>query len=207
MGGDENDAVGGHLGQQVAQPYTLFGVQPGGGFVKNQQLGVTQQGGGQEQTLLHAAGVGGKPFVQLGRKVHGRSHAIHLGRDGFAGQFFQCRHVGQKAPAGIAVIQPLLLGHKTEYLAKGTLSAGHRLPLKQHLPHVRQQIACDNVHQRTFPRSVWPQQSIDAGAQRQIYFPQRGFLSVIFVNSLKLQFHGSSFGLFQVTSTNLSFPA
>lgn len=66
---------------------------------------------------------------------------------------------------------------------------------------------CDNVHQRTFSRSVWPQQSIDAGAQRQIYFPQRGFLSVIFVNSLKLQFHGSSFGLFQVTSTNLSFPA
>ena len=65
MGGHQDDAVLGKFGQKLAQAHPLLGVKACGGFVQDEQLRLAQQGAGQKEPLLHAAGVGGEALVQL----------------------------------------------------------------------------------------------------------------------------------------------
>ena len=58
MGGEQHNAVRPQLRDQLPEADPLLGVQSGGGLVQNQQLGPVEQGLGDSQPLLHAAGVG-----------------------------------------------------------------------------------------------------------------------------------------------------
>lgn len=127
----QNDAVLRHAGQQRAQAHALARVKAGGRLVQNQQPGVAQQGGGQQQALLHAAAVRRQPLIELVGQVDGRGHARDLAGHGGARNFFQRGHVGQKAAAGVAVVQALLLRHIAEHAAERNAVRGAAAP--QHL--------------------------------------------------------------------------
>ena len=128
------------------QPDPLLGVQSGGGLVQNQQCGVSQQGRPQQQPLLHAAGIGRKPFVQFPGQIHRRRHPVHLGGGIGAADLLQRGHVGQEPPSGVAVVQSLLLGHVAQYPAEGHAPGGAAVP--QHPAGIRRQGAGDDVDQR-----------------------------------------------------------
>ena len=100
----QNDAVLCHAGQQLAQAHALLGVKAGGRLVQNQQLGVAQQGSGQQKALLHAAAVRRKPLVELVSQVDGRGHARHLAGHGGARDFLQRCHVSEEAAACVAFV-------------------------------------------------------------------------------------------------------
>ena len=163
MGGYQNDAVGGHLGEQGAQAHALLGVKTGGGLVQNQQLGVAEQRRGQQQPLLHAAGIGGQALVQLGREIDRRSHAVNLGRDYFARQFFERGHVSEKPAAGVAVVQPLLLGHIPEHASEADAPRGLAAP--EHLARIRRQRAGNDADQRALARAVRAKKAVEAGSE------------------------------------------
>ena len=159
----QNDAVLCHAGQQLAQAHALLGVKAGGRLVQNQQLGVAQQGSGQQQALLHAAAVRRQPLVELVGQVDGRGHARDLAGHGGARDLLQRGHVGEKAATGVAVVQALLLRHIAEHAAERNAVRGAVAP--QHLARIGGQSAGDDADQRAFARAVRPQKAIQARAE------------------------------------------
>ncbi len=64
MGTQKNDPTAGQAGEQRAKAYALGGIESSGRLIDNQEFGVVEQGLGDADALLHAAGIGNdKAFV------------------------------------------------------------------------------------------------------------------------------------------------
>ena len=77
VAGDEDRAAGcGTIPQQVAKPADALRVEPVAGFVEHQDGWVTQQRGGDAESLPHAEGVGAHAAVGRAAQVHGLEHRV-----------------------------------------------------------------------------------------------------------------------------------
>ena len=51
---DNDRLVGGHIGNQLPHIVLLVGIEPVGGLVEDQDLGIMEDGGGKTDTVLEA---------------------------------------------------------------------------------------------------------------------------------------------------------
>ena len=76
MGGDDDGLIRGHAADQPAHRMLLVGVEPVGGFVQHQHVGIVQDRLGQADPAAKALGQGLDRLVQ---------HALKLGSGDGAG--------------------------------------------------------------------------------------------------------------------------
>ena len=67
VGGENDDAFAGEFREQVAEAHALFGIEAGGGFVDDEQLGIVEQSLRDADALLHASGIAAqRAFADIG---------------------------------------------------------------------------------------------------------------------------------------------
>ena len=104
MGGQKYQPVLGHLRKEIAETDPLLRVKAHRGFVKNQKMGIAQDGLCNSHPLALTTGERADfcflLFLQVG--------TLDSGGDGLltVGDSFQCRHVVQKLPDRQLVKQP-----------------------------------------------------------------------------------------------------
>ena len=69
MGGQDDDDMFTDFTQEVMKADLLLGIQTGGGFVHDDELGVADEGLGDAEALFHAAGVAAEFFVPDSEQV------------------------------------------------------------------------------------------------------------------------------------------
>ena len=188
MGGEQDDLVQGHAGDEVAHHNALPGVQPRRGLVQHQNVRVVQHGLGQQQPLLHAAGQGPgglAPHLLQGQQAQQLPHPL-LGA--CFGHPPQGGHVIQKPLTGKAGVEGLLLGHIAQLGPETAAHPAHILPIQENVTLRGGQIAGEDVQKGTFARPVGAQQAVDALFQGETHPPQGLLVPVVFLDILKAQF-------------------
>jgi hypothetical protein len=75
--GEDDDAVLPELAEQVEEAHALGGVEPRGRLVDDHQLGAAEQGDGDAEALLHAAGVAAELLAAHVPEVHLAEECLH----------------------------------------------------------------------------------------------------------------------------------
>lgn len=175
---DDHDAVGQALhllqvvrgvDQRLAGPLELLQVledgiaalrvDPGGGLVEQQHVGVVYQRTGDVQTPLHVPAEGGGP---LARAV-GRSHLRQrLGRalvEPCTGQTIERAEEAHVVPCGQLVVQRQFLRHQAEAPPGGIGVGAHRGTGDGDAAGIGLGGAADHAHSRALAGTVGPQQA------------------------------------------------
>ena len=100
---------GWQTGDQLADLVDAGGVQPVGGLVQDEELGLSQQGHGQTQPLLHAQGIG--PRLLAGGV--GQAHGIQGLVDAGCAQMLDPAHDVEVLPSGQVTVEGGLLDQGT----------------------------------------------------------------------------------------------
>ena len=185
MRGQDDGALATHASNQLAELGGLFRVQPDGGFVEDQHLGVVQQGLRQADALPVAFGQ--RPYVHAGDRTEGEF--LHDAVDAVgpirAAQALQLADEVEIAADFHLGIQGNVLRHVAQPTADGEGLAQHAVA--GHLGRARcgRQDAGQNAHGRRFAGPVRPEQSDDLaggdgethvrnGAEGPVQFGQAG---------------------------------
>ena len=182
----------GHRGDEVAQPHPLFGVQPGGGLVQNQQLGVPQQGLGDAQPLPHPPGEAADPPAGVLAQVHLFQKLRHPAVQLFPGelQALYRGHVPQKLVRPERGVQRRGLGLEPQHLPVAGAQGVRVLAVPQHAAPGGPQNPRHHVDQGGFPGAVGPQQAVHPLLQGKGDVVQRCFMGVLLGQFPHFQFHG-----------------
>lgn len=163
----QNNPVVCEFGESRAQTHALFRVEARSRLVHNEKLRVAQKRCSGQKPLLHAAGVRREALVELRFQMHERGRALHFLRRVRAGQLFQRREVEQKAAAGKAVVEALLLRHVAEHAAEARAETHDIFAVPQYLAARSIKVASDDVHHRAFARTVRPEQAVQTRPERE----------------------------------------
>ena len=191
VGGEDHDLILADAGDEVAQHNPLARVKPGGRFVQDQDGRVVEQRLGQQQPLLHAAGIAAHPRPALVGQLDAFKRAARgLGRR-LAGHAFEGGDIFEVFLPGEKIVQRRLLRRYAEH---GAVSGPQR---KQIPPAVerpafgRPQRAAQNVHQGAFARAVRPEQPIDARGKGVAEIDQRPGFAIPLAQMLRRERGGS----------------
>ncbi len=180
MGGEQHRFFPGKLLKQLPEPHPLLRVQPGGGLVGNDDLGVVEQCLGNSQAALHTAGKGFDLFPGLLCQVH----LLQKQLDPPVPQGFF--HTG-KHPQ---IIQGLKDGHgRVQGKFLGQIACDfpdlsglrNRDPVYGDLPAFGGKQRAKGFHQSGFPRPVSPQQTEHTLGNRKAHVTERFLFSIALV--------------------------
>ena len=108
---------------------------------------------------------------------------------------------GQKAAAGVAVVQALLLRHIAEHAAER--DAPRRAAAPQHLARIGGQPAGNDADQRAFARAVRPQKAIQARAEGERHPGQSLFGFRLTLSAAVQKRGGQQIGFAQIVQCKL----
>jgi hypothetical protein len=169
----EDDHVGGDVGEQVVEADALFRVEAGGGLVDDDQLGIAEQRLGDAEALPHAAGEAAEMVLAHGMEVD----AVQERVDGPAPR----RRVDD-ALQSREVVEEILGRHlrvDAEVLRQVAEDLAHRVLVAQHVDLAAGQAAQrraagvgilqrrERSHQRRLAGAVGAEQAEHAGRNRQ----------------------------------------
>lgn len=107
MGGQEHGPPLTGVGDQLAEPHALFGVQADGRLVEDEERGVADQGGGQRGPLARPAGQLPQPLSAYVGEPDLVQYAPHLAVPGGAvGELLEDRHVVDELEGGEVGMEP-----------------------------------------------------------------------------------------------------
>jgi hypothetical protein len=105
---------GGEGMQQAAEDHGGVDVEAGEGFVEDEEFGVVEQGGEQEDFLAHALGVGGERGVAIVPEADEAEEFVHFGFEDAAGKAAQAAGELEVFAAAEVGIEVGLLGDVAE---------------------------------------------------------------------------------------------
>ena len=164
---------------QVPKPHPLPGVQPGGWLVQDQQLRITQHGGGDAHPLKHAAG----ELAQLPPGVVGQAHGVQEFLDPpvrlFPRNPLERRRIAEELPGGIAGVIAELLGQVAKDAPVGLPQCEDVLPVPQNLSPGREEKCGEHLDEGGLPRAVGGQEAVDTRREGKGDVLQGGEIAVL----------------------------
>jgi hypothetical protein len=130
--GQDHDAVAGQVGEQVAEPDALFWIEPHGGFVDDQQLGIVQQRLGDADALFHTARIAAQRSFAGIDEVHHLEKLVDPAAGGAAVEPFDCGDILQKLQCIQVGADAKILGQVSQNGAQVRRAACDILAIPQH---------------------------------------------------------------------------
>ena len=175
--------------QNVAKVDPLFGVQPRGRLVQNQNIRVIEQCLGDAQPAAHSAGKGPDLFIAGLLQTDHMQQFLNLRHGLGAGHPFQHSHIQKEITGTVLRISDKILGQITQFIPVCRPQRVNRDSIQTHLPGSRLQDAANHPQQGCFPRPIGPQQAINAGFQHSRDPCHRRVSSELLAQIFKQQLH------------------
>ncbi len=116
---EDDLAAVGECAQQAAEHERGGDVETGEGLVEDEDFGIVEQGGGEQNFLTHALGVGGERLVAIVPEPEGAEELVHLGLEHGARNSAEAAHQLQVFAAREMGVEVRLFGHVADALLEG----------------------------------------------------------------------------------------
>jgi hypothetical protein len=192
VGAEDDDHVLADLAEQVEEAVALGRVEAGGGLVDDDEAGAAEQGDGDAEALLHAAGEAADGLLadrgEVGLLEQGGDLGAALAADGDA---LQDREVLEDGLGGEVGVEAELLREVAELAAELGLLFEHVDVAEADAAAVGVLQGGDRAHERRLAGAVGAEQAEHAGGDREVDALQRAHAVGVGLGELAdLQFHG-----------------
>ena len=173
-------AAAGQRAQQSAQHERGGDVQAGEGLVEDEDFGIVQQRGGEENLLAHALGVRRQRRVAVVPEREGAEEFVHLGFEDAARHAAQPAHQLEILAAGEVRVEVGLLRHVADAPLEGGEILVHAASAVEDLTFGRLDQPGQHLHRGALAGSVGPEVAEDfAGLHRKADLADGGRVVVI----------------------------
>ncbi len=185
MGRQDDHDVLADAGQKVEEAVAFFGVEAGGRFVDDDQLGIAQQGLGDAETLAHAAGEAGQRLVAHVPEIDlVQQAAHHVIAFGAVGQALEHGEVVEHGIGRDARIDAEVLGQISEAFAQ-LFRLGNDVDIAEgDAARGRGLERGDAAHQARLAGAVGAKQAEHPGGQVQRHAVQRTHAVAVNMNQI-----------------------
>jgi len=187
MGGQNDDAVPGELGDQIAEADALSGVKARRGLVQNEDAGITEHGLGDAQPLAHTAGEGTDLLGGCIRQIHRFQQLPNALLAVLLGDAFQNAHIPHEFQHGEVPVKLGILGQIANAAQELCTHAPNVLPVDVNVAPITGNDTHKEIDERGLTGTVGAQQAVDAVFQSRRKLPEGVFGFVFLGETAKFQ--------------------